>query len=429
MPVAQIELGTPTEIAAYDSSSACVLVTLAKPAEVAVIDVSDVLAPREVRRIGFRDIGPTINSVACHDGICVVALNAEPSTDPGSVVFFDIEGTRSHTVRVGAMPDMVTFTPDGKHVLTANEGEPADGIDPDGSVSVIDLFNYTVRTIELSHVTGPVPVTWLTDPADAPASLIEPEYIAVAPDSSVAYVVCQENNAVAVVDIESGKLLSWHPLGTEVVGDILALRQPDTIIAFETPDGLRVVTANEGDPRDEWGADGTAEYQGIEVVASSLAKDGIPIRFGTQSISLYDASIGLLDDSRDAFVREIESMRDRGIIDKHTAKTIAKRDGKRGVEPEGLAHTRISETEHIFVGLERAGMIAHFACGAPYTKLEFVEIVQIETPVPDGDLASPEGLLVLPSRESSPPTLVVTDEVHGTVTFFAITEGEPTSTP
>ncbi|MFI4873350.1 MAG: choice-of-anchor I domain-containing protein [Phycisphaerales bacterium JB061] len=425
----QLEIGTPTEIAAYDQQSGHVLVTLADPVEVLVIDVSDRRAPHALRRIGFADVGGAINSVACHNGLFAVALTAEPSTDPGLVVFFDGTGHRTKTVRVGAMPDMVTFTPDGKYALTANEGEPAKGIDPEGSVSLIDLSDDSVRTVALSDVKESTDATWMTPPEAMPASLIEPEYIAVTPDSRSAYVVCQENNAVAVIDLERGERQSWHWLGTSKVGGMDALRQPDTIIAFDTPAGLRIVTANEGDPRDEWGDDGVAEYEGNDVVASILKAENRPVRFGAQSISLYDASMQLLDDSGDAFARRIDAMHQEGIVDDRTVKIIAKRDDKRGVEPEGLAHTRIGDTEHIFVGLERAGMVAHLTCSAPYDTLELIEIVQIDTPDTNGHLASPEGLLALPGAGGAPPTLVVTDEVHGTLTFFAITQTDPTSKP
>src|SRR5690606_12253132 len=115
--------------------------------------------------------------------------------------------------RVGVMPDMVTFTPDGKFLLTANEGEPdpAYTSDPEGSVSVIDISSgiedldqddvYLIRfaayndSLEVLKKRG----VRIYGPEATVAQDLEPEYIAISPDSRRAFVTLQENNALAII--------------------------------------------------------------------------------------------------------------------------------------------------------------------------------------------------------------------------------------
>ena len=79
-------------------------------------------------------------SVAVHGSLVAAAVHGSKKEGrPGKVIFFTTEGTRINEVKTGFLPDMVTFTPDGKFALTANEGEPTDDMDPDGSVTIIDL--------------------------------------------------------------------------------------------------------------------------------------------------------------------------------------------------------------------------------------------------------------------------------------------------
>jgi hypothetical protein len=56
-------------------------------------------------------------------------------------VFFNTNGPFLRAIQVQALPDMITFTPNGKYVLTANEGEPSSDYtnDPEGSVTIIRL--------------------------------------------------------------------------------------------------------------------------------------------------------------------------------------------------------------------------------------------------------------------------------------------------
>ena len=95
------------------------------------IDVLDISDPKRPEKRFFIDLAPygsNANSVAVYKGIVAVAVQNVVKTDPGLAVFFDADGRFLNKVQVGALPDMITFTPDGKKVLVANEGEPNDDI-------------------------------------------------------------------------------------------------------------------------------------------------------------------------------------------------------------------------------------------------------------------------------------------------------------
>lgn len=71
------------------------------------------------------------------------AARADPITDNGQVVLFDVRAAAPKvlgSIEVGPHPDNLMFTPDGKRILVANEGQPNDlyTVDPEGSISIID---------------------------------------------------------------------------------------------------------------------------------------------------------------------------------------------------------------------------------------------------------------------------------------------------
>ncbi|CCQ55486.1 Alkaline phosphatase [Crocosphaera watsonii WH 0005] len=189
------------------------------------IDVSDATLPD-----GFVVGG--INSVAVNNGVIAIAVEADATGDNGLAVFYTVGTTDTapvflNAVEVGALPDMVTFTPDGTKVLTANEGEPNDdySVDPEGSISIIDISG-GVETVTQANVTT-AGFTQFNDqieslrgqgvrifgPGATVAQDLEPEYIAVSSDSQTAYVSLQENNALAVVDLTSNEVTAILPLG------------------------------------------------------------------------------------------------------------------------------------------------------------------------------------------------------------------------
>jgi hypothetical protein len=161
-----------------------------------------------------------------------VAVEAVPKTNPGHVAFYRSNGDFIVAVTVGAQPDMLTFTPDGDYLLTANEGEPsgygAGQVDPEGSISIIPikpglgnirkLRDSDVRTASFTRFVGEeaqlrAQGVRIYGPGANAAQDLEPEYIAVAPDSRKAYVTLQENNAIAEIDIRRARVNAVRPLG------------------------------------------------------------------------------------------------------------------------------------------------------------------------------------------------------------------------
>jgi len=148
------------EITAFDHVSGRLFVANATFRTVDVYDMKDPAVPEKIATIDLSSFGSSVNSVAAYGGVVAMAVQGPLKTDPGTIVFY--RATTLHqvsSVTVGALPDMVTFTPDGQTVLVANEGEPNDAytVDPEGSVSVIDVHNINAplaRTASFGRYNG-----------------------------------------------------------------------------------------------------------------------------------------------------------------------------------------------------------------------------------------------------------------------------------
>lgn len=214
------------EVVAYDPISKRAYFTNTSTNSLTIIDISNPATPTLVLDVALASYGAGPNSVAVHNGIVAVAVENNIKTDNGVVVFFDTAGAYLGQITVGALPDMLTFTHDGSKLLVANEGEPSDDytIDPDGSVSIIDLslgigaatvtsIDFTAYNDKKASLQNRGIRIFGNNGASSVAQDIEPEYIAVTEDDSKAYVSCQENNAFAVIDLSSNSLVDLMPLG------------------------------------------------------------------------------------------------------------------------------------------------------------------------------------------------------------------------
>lgn len=279
------------EIVAYDPSTQRVFVVNASAVTVDVIDMADPGHPVLLDTIDASAEGASANSVAVFGGVAAVAIEADPKTDPGKVVFYDTSTlAKLGEAPVGALPDMVTFTPDGSAVLVANEGEANGGytVDPEGSISVIDVsggfdapsvatagfvaFNDDAVALRAAGVR-------IYGPGATVAQDLEPEYIAVAADGRSARVTLQEANALAVLDLSdvaAPTVTQILPLGYKdhmIVGNeidpsdrdpdgdpqirirnwpVFGMYQPDGIASYSFNGKTYYVTANEGDDRNDF---------------------------------------------------------------------------------------------------------------------------------------------------------------------------------
>ena len=491
------------EIPAYDKERNQIFFTDANSDVVHVLDMKD---PNKLTLTSTIQLGGSPNSVAVYGDIVAVAVEADPKQDPGKVEFYAADDFKKlGEVTVGALPDMVTFNGDGTKVLTANEGEPSGDYknDPEGSVSIItvntsDLSKSSVVTVDFKEYNGKVPsgvrvfgrsAMGEGDAADDTkttlAQDLEPEYITVNGDK--AYVACQENNALAIIDITTAKVLNLLPLGTKdhsLPGNgldasnkddgiyisqwpIKGMYMPDAIASFESDGKTYLVTANEGDAREylyekdgeeilsftdearvkDLNLDPTAfPYADLLQQSDQLGRiktslvDGDTdgdgdydeiYTYGSRSFTIWDASNGaVVWDSKNDFEQLLKQRVPDNFNATNDENNFDNRSDDKGPEPEGVVLGEVNGKMYAFVGLERVGGVVMYDITDP-TNPTFASYVNTRDYSGDpeagtsGNLA-PEGLAFIPASESPNGTalLVVTYEVSGTVQVFELGEQE-----
>ena len=283
------------EITAYDAGSKRLFITNGPDTSIKIVNVSNASNPILINSISIKPYGIDLTSVAVKNGIvAITVIDSLGKTENGKVVFLDVNGNYLNQVDVGPNPDMLTFTPDGKKILVANEGEPNDGytIDPEGSVSIIDIssgiaglnqsqvlragftqFNTGTNDYRIK-ITGRIQSGGVFLRNSTVAEDLEPEYIAVSDDGNTAWVTCQENNCLAELNVATATFTRLIPLGFKnhnlpgngldasdqggvvniTTRPVYGMYQPDAIASYKVGSNTFLVTANEGDARADWGA-------------------------------------------------------------------------------------------------------------------------------------------------------------------------------
>ncbi|MEM8484807.1 MAG: choice-of-anchor I family protein [Bacteroidota bacterium] len=470
------------EISTYDAATYRLYVTNADEKTIDVLDLSVPTHPQFLFSIDIEAYGGNVNSIDFYGDRLAAAIEADNAQAPGAVVFFDGEGNYLSQVTVGALPDMLTFTPNGRYVLVANEGEPDDDyvVDPEGSVSIIRVphkaGNEEVRTLGFSayNYAKLDNSIRIFGPGATVAQDLEPEYIAVSDDSRYAYVALQENNALAIIDIKSAKIVALKGLGFKdhsLYGNgidasnrddainianwpVYGIYHPDAIDYYTTGGNGFIISANEGDSRDY---DGYSEEERIgdlmldpaafpnaaylqedenlgrlKITLANGDKNGDGyyeklFAYGARSFSIWDTRGNQVYDSGDEFEQiTADLIPDDFNSTNDENDSFDNRSDDKGPEPEGIVVGKVDGTPYAFIGLERVGGIMVYNV-ARARNPHFVQYVNSRDFSGDaeagtaGDLA-PEGLVFIPAHDSPNgyPLLVVSYEVSGSVAIFQV---------
>jgi alkaline phosphatase len=411
-----------------------------------------------------------VQSVAAQGGLIAAAISVTPTEANGVVAIFDAAGTLLQTVEVGNLPDMLTFTPDGTRVLVANEGEPTRGVDPLGTVSIIDLSggaaSATVTTLDFTAFDGQEDALRaqgvLIEPGNSASEDLEPEYITILPGGETAWVVLQEANAYAVLDLTTNTVTEIRSFGVvdrslpgfeidasnrdnainlQNYDNLFGMRQPDAITAVEINGQTYIFTANEGDARDATEArvrsldldptafpnadllqlDGNLGRLNVRTDIGDTDGDGDfdqLFHYGSRSFTIYNEAGEIVHDSGSLFSMLIAEIRP-DLFNQANGDFDGRSDDK-GVEPEAIAVGEVGGRHYVFVGLERDNGILIFDVTDP-TAPVFEQYIDAEA---NGNI-SPETMQFIPASESATGNaqLVVAFEGDGNTVLYDLDFG------
>ena len=423
-----------------------------------VIDFADPTKLTVISSISLSAYGGAVNSLAVSNGKLAAAIEAVNKQENGKVVIFNTTDYKEvKVITVGALPDMITYSPDGKFILTANEGEPNDDYtnDPNGTISIISVNdNYAVTTLDFTSFTSQQAA--LTTKGfrvfglkASMAQDIEPEYITVSDDSKTAWVSLQENNAIAKINLETKSITTILPLGfkdyntdangvdvsdrdnTMTLGkwnNVRGMYQPDAIAVLESGGIPYLFTANEGDAREY---KGFAEIKRVSTLKLDPTAFPDPTFKSETKLGRLNVTTTLGDPDGDGDYDFLYSLGSRSfsvwngndgalVFDSKNeldTKAIAEkiyddaRSDDKSVEPEGIAIGTVGKKKVAFVGMERADGLAVYDVTDPKNPI-FLQLLKT------GD--APEGVLFIPAKNS--PTLkslvIVSSEGDGVIKVY-----------
>ena len=261
-----------------------------------------------------------VQSLDITGNLLAIAVANTTKNSNGVIAFYtlDVNGAATFVrkVSVGALPDGVAFSPNGKYLVVANEGEPlknsATSIsDAEGSISIIAITDgqpaMSATTLGFTDFnTGgsraselPAGVR-IVRPGATFSQDVEPEYVTISDDSKTAFVSLQEANAVAMVDLATSRISKISALGFKDFGqpknklwtndsyttctsatacatptlknytNLFGYYMPDGVASFTVAGKTYFLTGNEGDNKDDFIETAAKESARVSEITPSL---------------------------------------------------------------------------------------------------------------------------------------------------------------
>ena len=462
--------GGVAEIVKYNKYNQTMYLVSGKTQSVHIVNLNNVNSNSNttftLESIGINDAGDITSVDISPDGKEIsIAIQHKDYDKNGYIARFDANGQLISIHEAGIQPDMITYSPDGSLILTANEGEPRQGyeagtVDPKGSITALDTNTNQSYDIDFTAFDSAesraalVADNVIIKKDTAPSVDFEPEYITISNDSLTAYVTLQEANSIATIDLTTKQVTRVDSLGFKDYSsgdnkvdlykkddainitntdEFLGIYMPDGISSYEVDGKTYLLTANEGDSR-EWGdyinevEEKYGESKSKIVTLNTDDYDGFDdlskkYLFGGRSFSIIDAStMTMVSDSSGEFEEITAKLLPEYFNCSNDDISFEDRSGKKGPEPEDIKTMIIDGKVMAFIGLERIGGVMMYDVSDP-TNPNYVDYLNLRDFSDDiSGSVSPEGLCTVSAKDSptNKPMLIIANEVSGDVNVVEV---------
>ncbi|XP_052813914.1 mesenchyme-specific cell surface glycoprotein-like [Mya arenaria] len=401
-----------------------------------VIDMANLNSTRVIFNTSFLNVDVT--DVELCGGHVFVAFDNQTRREDGFVNVYRLYNRQSgtldlvHSIKVGVIPDMIHATSDCRTLIVAIEAEPYDDaasgqlVDNPGGVGIVKFpqgpdGTYTFNVLGFEKFNAKYKtelegrgVMYINRNTDF-CNDLEPEYIALNKEETIAYVNLQENNGIAVVDLQSEDILDIYGLGfkdwsmsnidaSDKDGGfnmrpwkVMGMYQPDAIKVYRFKGTDYIITANEGDSKDYtyfseevrvkdlhlsdmYESNATARHEiqsnrmlgrlkvsNVHGLNSTTQKYDRLYAFGGRSFSIRRAdNMQLVYDSGDEIARKTALLAPKLFNTNFaSADTVDhsydQRSDDKGPETESLAMGHFGHVSLLMIGNERPGTIAVYS--------------------------------------------------------------------